>query len=270
MAKVKNSSTISASELKTTTKTKTFERLSNGVPYAERIKDSGTYFCWSEPFAFHVIGDAMLPQFSDGDTVIIDPHRKPVDDDFVVAGLPGQAIVFRKYACASGTPYQLLATNPQYAPLDPVLPVVGVMTFHHSKVDDRKEVERAIISLISSARSSIEDDDMRNEDPLLFASSQINTDFTLAAQCEDEGDLSMDDMDQGFFDLFRSPIYWKQREAFVAAAVAGDEYAFMIAVWRGYNAGKVSPDRFIPKMRKKRSADARGASKRDKGAADAK
>jgi hypothetical protein len=168
MAKVKNSSSISSSELKTTTKTRTFERLSNGV------------------------------------------------------------------------------------------------------LHDRKEIERAIVSLISSARSSVEDDDMGNEDPLLFASSQINADFTLAAQCEAAGELSIDDMDQGFFDLFRSPTYWKQREAFVEAAVAGDEYAFMTAVWRGYNAGRVSPDRFGPKMRKKRAADARGASKQDKGAADVK
>jgi hypothetical protein len=141
---------------------------------------------------------------------------------------------------------------------------------------DRKEIERAILLLISSARSSAEDND--TEDPLLFASSQINTDLTLAAQCEDEGDLSVDDMDQGFFDLFRSPTYWIQREAFVKAAAAGDEYAYMTAIWRGYNAGRVSPDRFIPSNRKEREeraalevartfAAAARASKRRKGGA---
>ncbi|MDW5266934.1 MULTISPECIES: S24 family peptidase [Acidobacteriaceae] len=157
MAKTKNTSAISASALKTTNKTKTSEIVRNAVPYVEQSKDSATYFCWTEPFAFHILGATMLPNFNVGDTVIIDPYRKPKDGDFVVAGLPGQSLVFRKYACTLGAPYQLLATNPQYAPLDPVLPVVGVMTSHHSKVDDHKEVEHAILSLISSARSSVED-----------------------------------------------------------------------------------------------------------------
>ncbi|MDW5266935.1 MULTISPECIES: hypothetical protein [Acidobacteriaceae] len=93
----------------------------------------------------------------------------------------------------------------------------------------------------------------------------------------------MDDMDQGFFDLFRSPTYWKLREAFVKAADAGDEYAFMTAVWRGYNAGRVSPDRFIPNTAKElqsstalgiastHAADARRAtSRRAKGVGNAK
>jgi hypothetical protein len=117
--------------------------------------------------------------------------------------------------------------------------------------NNRRDIERSILSLISSARSCA-DDEPGDEDPLLLASSQINTDFVVAAQFERDEYLSIDNMDQGFFDLFRSPTYWKLRETFVEDAARGDEYAFMTAIWRAYNAGRVSPDRFISPSRQQR------------------
>lgn len=112
---------------------------------------------------------------------------------------------------------------------------------------------------------------MGNEAPLSFASSQIDTDFALAAQLEVEGDLSIDNMDQGFFDLFRSATYWTLRDAFVKAALVGDEYAFMSAVWRGYNAGRVSTDRFVANTKKStQTAHASTTSDRTRRAGNAK
>lgn len=124
---------------------------------------------------------------------------------------------------------------------------------------------RSFISLISSACSSAEDGDTH------LSASQIHDDFSLAAQCERNGDLSIDNIDQGFFDLFRSSTYWTLRETFVKAALAGDEYAFMTAIWRGYNAGRVSPDRFVTNTKKNtQTTDASTTSDRARRAVNAK
>lgn len=48
-------------------------------------------------FALKIKGDSMLPDFREGDTVIIDPHVQPLPGDFVVAKNGENEATFKKY-----------------------------------------------------------------------------------------------------------------------------------------------------------------------------
>jgi hypothetical protein len=104
-----------------------------------------------------------------------------------------------------------------------------------------RSAAREILLAVSSARPYIKPE----EDPFLWGAEKINTDLALAAQFELDGTAN-DDEGSGYFELLRSPMFWKLRDAFVEAAGEGDRFAFVRAVWRAYNAGLVSPNRFIP------------------------
>jgi hypothetical protein len=127
--------------------------------------------------------------------------------------------------------------------------------------EQRVKIGRELLLLISSATSRASKEQMAeegstdpNESPFLIGASQVNADLALAAQCEFEEDISVDDMDGCFFDLFRSPMYWRLRETFLEEAAAGDPYTLMRLVWRSYNAGLLSPDRLLPDSKQVRLA----------------
>jgi SOS-response transcriptional repressor LexA len=48
-------------------------------------------------FALTIHGDSMLPEFREGDTIIIDPSVKPAPGDFVVAKNDQEEATFKKY-----------------------------------------------------------------------------------------------------------------------------------------------------------------------------
>lgn len=48
-------------------------------------------------FALEIKGDSMLPEFKEGDRVIIDPHIQPNPGDFVVAKNGEEEATFKKY-----------------------------------------------------------------------------------------------------------------------------------------------------------------------------
>lgn len=120
--------------------------------------------------------------------------------------------------------------------------------------EERGQIGRELLLLISSATShaSKEESTDPNDSPFLIGASQVNADLALAAQCEFEDDISVDDMDGCFFDIFRSPMYWRLRETFLEEAATGDPYTLMRLVWRSYNAGLLSPDRLIPDSKQTR------------------
>jgi hypothetical protein len=105
----------------------------------------------------------------------------------------------------------------------------------------QQQAAREILLAVSSARPYVKPED----DPFLWGSATVNTDLAQAAQCELDGTVNEDE-GSGYFELVRSPMYWKLRDAFVEAAEQGNRYAFVRAVWRAYNAGLMSPNRFIP------------------------
>lgn len=70
-------------------------------------------------FALEIKGDSMLPDFSPGDRVIIDPDIRPQPGDYVVAKNGDDEATFKKYRLRSindqGDPvFELVPLNPDY------------------------------------------------------------------------------------------------------------------------------------------------------------
>ena len=95
-------------------------------------------------FAFKLKGDSMLPQFSEGDTIVIDPHRRPVPGDFVVANrIDGEEVLgtFKKYKelyidSNGRTVFELIPLNPDFPTLKSDvnnLSIEGVMVEHRRR-----------------------------------------------------------------------------------------------------------------------------------------
>lgn len=51
----------------------------------------------NEAFALEIKGDSMLPEFKEGDRVIVDPSIEPMPGDFVVAKCSHEEATFKKY-----------------------------------------------------------------------------------------------------------------------------------------------------------------------------
>ena len=85
-----------------------------------------------EGFALRIIGDAMLPIFRAGDTVIIDPMVTPAPGDFVVAMNRRSGLCFRQFRC-DGSLIELVSLNPAYlsirSDVTPIM-IVGTMVEH--------------------------------------------------------------------------------------------------------------------------------------------
>jgi len=83
-----------------------------------------------EEFMFHVVGDALLPTFRDGDTVIIDPKVAPEPGDFVAALSPRFGQIFGQLCC-DGSHIEHVSPNPDEPPLHSditSLLILGTMT----------------------------------------------------------------------------------------------------------------------------------------------
>jgi len=70
----------------------------------------------AEAFALLVLGDSMLPEFAEGDVIVIEPEGLATDGSFVLAKHDGEWI-FRQLA-AAGAGWQLRPLNPRYPCVD--------------------------------------------------------------------------------------------------------------------------------------------------------
>ena len=70
----------------------------------------------AEAFALLVLGDSMLPEFAEGDVIVIEPEGLATDGAFVLA-LHGGEWIFRQLA-AAGAGWQLRPLNPRYPSVD--------------------------------------------------------------------------------------------------------------------------------------------------------
>jgi phage repressor protein C with HTH and peptisase S24 domain len=64
----------------------------------------------SEPFALRVLGDSMLPEFAEGEVVVVEPGGRVVDGSFVLAWWGGEWMLRQLFA-ESGR-WFLVALNP--------------------------------------------------------------------------------------------------------------------------------------------------------------
>lgn len=92
------------------------------------------YPCSSEAFSLEITDDSNAPDFSAGDTVIIDPAERPLPGDMVFAAVDkDRRPVFRKYALAHDkgkSTVVLEALNPDWGKHSENIEIIGVMTEH--------------------------------------------------------------------------------------------------------------------------------------------
>ncbi len=95
-----------------------------------------------EPYVLMVMGDSMLPEFKDGDVIVIEPGRPPVDGCYVIAQHKGE-YTFRQLVVRDGTPY-LHALNENYPsePLESLESIKGVITQKKSPGSGRRNITR--------------------------------------------------------------------------------------------------------------------------------
>lgn len=92
-------------------------------------------------FALDISGESMLPDFREGDRIIVDPEMAPNPGDFVVARNGSEEATFKKYRPrginASGDMvFELVPLNPDYPTMRSdveSLTVIGVMVEHRKK-----------------------------------------------------------------------------------------------------------------------------------------
>lgn len=83
------------------------------IPILPAEKMDETDACASaEPYALMVLGDAMLPEFEDGDIIVVEPEGLARDGSFVVAFHNGE-YTFRQLRIHGGGHY-LQALNDRY------------------------------------------------------------------------------------------------------------------------------------------------------------
>ena len=113
------------------------------------------------------------------------------------------------------------------------------------KKQERQAV-REILIAISSAKTRANPDEL---DPFVWGSARVNADLALAAHSELSGVIDQYDEDNpgaALYQLINSAMYLRLKDAFIEEAEAGSRLSFARAMWRAYNAGLMSPNRFIP------------------------
>jgi hypothetical protein len=109
-----------------------------------------------------------------------------------------------------------------------------------------RQAVREILTGISSAKTHINPDEL---DPFVWGSARVNADLALAAHGELRGAIDQHEEDSpgaALYQLINSAMYSRLRDAFIEEAEAGSRLSFARAMWRAYNAGLMSPNRFIP------------------------
>ena len=97
----------------------------------------------AEPFALMVLGDAMAPEFVEGEIIVVEPEGHATDGAFVVAEVEGSWTMRQLVHCATG--WQLRALNPAYAAtalLD--LAAVRGVVIQKSRPGRRRSVKRYV------------------------------------------------------------------------------------------------------------------------------
>lgn len=91
------------------------------IPIASSASSETAEACGAaEPFALMVLGDSMLPEFEDGDVVVIEPEGMAQEGSFVLA-YRNKEWLFRQLV-KNGGQWLLHAFNPAY----PDLPIAGL------------------------------------------------------------------------------------------------------------------------------------------------
>lgn len=112
----------------------------SGAGFAVEYVDQGdAYSRWA--FGLEIEGDSMLPEFREGDRVIIDPNLSPNPGDYVAARNGKEEATFKKYRPRGidkngNDIFELCPLNPDYPTMrsdTEHLYIIGVMVEHRKK-----------------------------------------------------------------------------------------------------------------------------------------
>jgi SOS-response transcriptional repressor LexA len=97
----------------------------------------------AEPFALMVLGDAMAPEFVEGEIIVVEPEGHATDGSFVVAQVDGEWTL--RQLARDGAQWQLRALNPAYpaSEIADLAPVRGVV-IQKSKPGRRRASKRYV------------------------------------------------------------------------------------------------------------------------------
>ena len=104
---------------------------------AEEASGSDSSCGTAEAYALMVLGDSMLPEFEDGDVVVVEPEGLARDGSFVIA-FHNEEYIFRQLRIQDGH-YSLVALNEHYPAMDvPGIEVVKGVVIQKTKPGNRK------------------------------------------------------------------------------------------------------------------------------------
>ncbi len=95
----------------------------------------------AEPFALRVLGEAMAPEFAEGDIVVVEPDGLATDGAYVIARAHGEWFLRRLVAHGGG--WRLRALDPRFPDLDiPGLEAVRGVVIQRARPGRRRESRR--------------------------------------------------------------------------------------------------------------------------------
>ncbi len=107
------------------------------------LRDTGDACASGESFALMVLGDSMLPEFAEGEVIVIEPDGLAADGSFVLAWCNDEWI-FRQLA-RDGERWRLHALHPAYPDIDiPDLGAVRGVIIQKSRPGRRRASKRYV------------------------------------------------------------------------------------------------------------------------------
>lgn len=98
---------------------------------------SGSSCDSAEAYALMVLGDSMMPEFNEGEIVVVEPEGLARDGSYVIA-FHNEEYIFRQLRIQDGH-YSLVALNPKYPDMDvPGMEVVKGVVIQKSIPGKRK------------------------------------------------------------------------------------------------------------------------------------
>lgn len=97
----------------------------------------------AEVYALMVLGDSMMPEFEDGDVVVVEPEGLARDGSYVIA-FHNEEYIFRQLQIKDGN-YALIPLNDAYPSVDvPGIEVVKGVVIQKKKPGNRKNFKSYI------------------------------------------------------------------------------------------------------------------------------
>ncbi len=112
-------------------------------PAPENAHGSSDACSGAESFALMVLGDAMLPEFEEGEVIVIEPEGLATDGSFVLAHVNDEWIFRQLRAAGDGWALHALAPGHPVIPIESLAAVRGVI-IQKSRPGRRRATKRYV------------------------------------------------------------------------------------------------------------------------------